>query len=138
MWRQPNVVRGRQWVKKKRISWRAFAACTDTKTPHKLSDQSALHVAWTSESLLLNINNLLGLFDEVIIALLYKLNYVVDSSHKPLAAMMAPSICGRRTKRARVAMPTTIPARWRATVAARKPSAYASASIAPGISNPWA
>jgi hypothetical protein len=193
-------------VKKKRISWRAFVACIDPQTPHKLSGQSATHVAWTSKfptvvpsasascgchwpnhvpesarcfhpcrecahwrsppgaysdrdtpapvsghpkpvwhkpprasSMLPYMNNLLGVFDEVIIALfIYKLNYVVDSSHKPLAAMMAPSICGRRTKRARVVMPTTIPARWRATVAARKPSAYASASIAPDISNPWA
>jgi hypothetical protein len=51
VWRQPNVMRGRQWVKKKRISWRAFVVCTDTKTPHKLPGQSAIHVVWTSKSL---------------------------------------------------------------------------------------
>ncbi|WP_239235675.1 hypothetical protein [Candidatus Nitrotoga sp. BS] len=49
MRRQSNVLNEWQWVKEKRISWRAFVACTDTKTPHKLSGQSAIHVAWTSK-----------------------------------------------------------------------------------------
>jgi hypothetical protein len=48
-------MRGRQWVKEKRISWRAFVACVDTKTLHELSGQSATHVAWTSKSPIVEI-----------------------------------------------------------------------------------